>query len=264
MKTFDLAGAMSDIAKGFALWRVWWRLGLDDLMLRYSRTRLGPFWMTVSLAIYVGGLGLVWGTIFNIDLAKFFPYMAIGLIVWQFLSGTVGEAGQAFITSNGIIQEIPLPLSLHIDRQVLRMLITLFHTVPVAIAVTLFAGVDYTAVHLLVIPALIILAINCWWVTFLLAIVGLRYRDIGQAIGTFMPFMFFFTPILWKKEMLGRLGFIADINPFTHYLEILRQPFLGNLPPAESVWTVIVMTTAGLLATLIVFARTRHRIAFWV
>ena len=94
MNKFDLNGALIDISNGFYQWRIWWRLGIDDLLLRYTRTRLGPLWMTLSLAVYVGGLGLVWGTIFNIDLAAFFPYMAIGLVVWLFLSGTVGEAGQ--------------------------------------------------------------------------------------------------------------------------------------------------------------------------
>jgi homopolymeric O-antigen transport system permease protein len=264
MQTFNLAEAIQDILQGMKLWRTWFRLAMDDLRIRYDRTRLGPIWLSLGVTIYIAGLGVIWGTLFKIDLREFFPYMAVGLIIWHFVTAAVNEGVNAFVGANGIIAAIPLPLTLHINRQVLRVFITLLHTLPVAIAVTVFAGVNFNGLQFLAIPALLILGLNCWWVTLLLGIVGARYRDVGQMITTVMPFVFFFTPILWKPKMLGGLSFLSVLNPFTHFIEIVRQPLLGQLPSMTSIAVTGAFTVLGIAAAVLVFARTRHRIAFWL
>lgn len=264
MNTFNWAAAIQDVMQGLKLWRTWLRLAVDDLRVRYDRTRLGPIWLSLGVGIYIGGLGVIWGTLFKINLQEFFPYMAVGLIVWQFVTAAVNEGINALVAANGIIAAIPLPLTVHVNRQVLRGFISLLHTLPVAIAVVIFAGVDFSWVQLLVIPALLILVINCWWVTLLLGIVGARFRDLGQMITTVMPFVFFFTPILWKPKMLGGLSVVSTFNPFTHFIEILRQPLLGNLPSVTNLAVVAAFTVLGIISALVVFARTRHRIAFWL
>lgn len=264
MKTFNLSAAVSDISSGLRMRNIWMRLAIDDLRLRYSRTRLGPLWLSLGMLIYIGGLGLIWGTLFNMDLEKFYPYMAVGLITWHFITASVGEGVNAFVGANSIISAVPLPLSVHINRQVIRVLVSLFHTLPIAILVSAVCGVDFGAIQLLVFPAILLFAINCWWVTLFLGIVGARFRDIGHIVSTFMPFMFFLTPILWDRSMLRGIAFIADYNPFTHYIEIVRQPLLGQVPATLSFVVVGVLTLIGVAVTVVVFARTRHRIVFWL
>tara|TARA_R110000868_G_scaffold4155_50_gene25674 strand:- start:1667 stop:2461 length:795 start_codon:yes stop_codon:yes gene_type:complete len=264
MKTFNLAVALADISDGLRMRNVWLRLAIDDLRLRYSRTRLGPSWLSLGMVIYIGGLGLIWGTLFNMDLEKFYPYMAVGLITWHFITASVGEGVNSFVGANGIISAVPLPLSVHINRQVVRVLVSLIHTLPIGFLVSLFCGIGPNLIQLFIFPAVLVLAINCWWVTLFLGIVGARFRDVGHIITTFMPFMFFLTPILWDRSMLKNLAFIADYNPFTHYIEIVRQPLMGQLPPSSSYIVVGVITVIGISVTTLVFARTRHRIVFWL
>lgn len=264
MTTFNLFGAIADISSGLGMRNVWLRLAIDDLRLRYARTRLGPLWLTLGMSIYIGGMGLVWGTLFRIDLEKFYPYMAIGLVSWQYITATVTEAPNSLVGADSIILAVPLPLSIHINYQVLRVLITLTHTLPVAVLVAIFCGVEFSLIQLLVLPSIILFAVNCWWITLLLGVVGARYRDVGHIIGTLMPFMFFLTPILWQPEMLRSFAFLAHINPFTHYIEIIRQPLLGQLPSISNYAVVGALTLAGTVAATAVFARTRHRLAFWL
>lgn len=264
MKTFNLSAAVSDISSGLRMRNIWMRLAIDDLRLRYSRTRLGPLWLSLGMAIYIGGMGLVWGTLFRIDLEKFYPYMAIGLVSWQYITATVTEGANSFVGADSIILAIPLPLSIHINFQVLRVMITLVHTLPIAVLVSIFCGVEFSLVQLLIFPSILLFAINAWWITLLLGILGSRFRDVGHIIGTFLPFMFFLTPILWQPDMLRGLAFIAHYNPFTHYIEILRQPLLGQVPSTINYAVVGALTFAGIVTAIVAFARTRHRIAFWL
>ena len=264
LKKFNFKAAVVDAISSAMMWRLWLRLASDDLRVRYMRTKLGPFWQTFGLIIYIGGLGVIWGKLFNINLQEFFPYMATGLILWHFISSAVSEASSTFIASNAIISSIPLPLSFHVNRQVVRLMITLAHTLPVAYGVAFLAGVDFNAAHFLVIPALFVYAVNAWWLSLFLGVFGARYRDLGQVISTVMPFLFFVTPILWQGKMLGNLSYLSTWNPITHYIEIVRQPMLGHIPTLTSISIVMALSICGVFTAVLTFARLRHRIAFWL
>src|SRR3954464_16009608 len=89
------AGAR-DIAQGLANWQLWSMLGWNDIHQRYRRSALGPFWITISMAIFVVMLGFIYSKLFHQELAVFLPYIAMGLITWGFISGTAAEACTAF------------------------------------------------------------------------------------------------------------------------------------------------------------------------
>ena len=64
--------------------------------------------------------------------------------------------------------------------------------------------------------------------------------------------------------MLGRNRWAAEINPYYHFLEILRQPVLGASASPQSWATVLGITMLGSFGTLLFFARFRTRVAYWV
>jgi ABC-type polysaccharide/polyol phosphate export permease len=51
--------ACVDIIAGIRAVYIWSRLGWRDTKRRYRRTAFGPFWTSVSLALFVTTLGLV-------------------------------------------------------------------------------------------------------------------------------------------------------------------------------------------------------------
>ena len=40
-----------DLIEGMANWRLWSMLGWNDILQRYRRSALGPFWITISMAV---------------------------------------------------------------------------------------------------------------------------------------------------------------------------------------------------------------------
>ena len=64
--------------------------------------------------------------------------------------------------------------------------------------------------------------------------------------------------------MLHDRAIVADINPMTHFIEILRGPLLGA-PPSKLSWLVVAcITILGWVVTLALFRRGRGRIVYWL
>lgn len=84
-------------------------------------------------------------------------------------------------------------------------------------------------------------------------------------VGSVMSLMFFITPIVWQVDQLppGR-AHLADLNPLTILLELMRQPILGGVP-APMYWAVAaIAAVAGSVFAVALLARFRHRVAYWL
>ncbi len=92
--------AMADIVEGLRSYRLAALLGWHDVKLRYRRSALGPFWLTISMGVMMAALALVFGQIFRMSLTEFLPFICTGLIVWTFISTMLTEGCLSFISSD--------------------------------------------------------------------------------------------------------------------------------------------------------------------
>ena len=58
--------------------------------------------------------------------------------------------------------------------------------------------------------------------------------------------------------------FIIDYNPLAQFLELLRNPFLGEPVSAHTWITTIAIALGGGLLSLPVIGRYRRRVIFWM
>jgi hypothetical protein len=65
------ARAAGDLAEGLRLWEFWTVMGLQGVRRGYRRSVLGPFWLTLSLAVTVTALGLLYGQLFGLPPARY-------------------------------------------------------------------------------------------------------------------------------------------------------------------------------------------------
>src|SRR3990167_1130772 len=89
---------------------VWLVLSIYDIKARYKRTVIGPFWLTLGTAITILGMGLVWSSIFHMNINEFLPYIASGMVVWTFVSAILNEGCGAFSSQAGIVHNVKLSL----------------------------------------------------------------------------------------------------------------------------------------------------------
>ena len=69
-KTDGVQQGYDDLRAGLLLWRLWGMLAWHDIRARYRRSKIGPLWMTLSVAIFIGFLGLLYSRIGASAIAK--------------------------------------------------------------------------------------------------------------------------------------------------------------------------------------------------
>lgn len=241
-------------------------LGVQDVKQRYRRSTLGPFWLTISMGVMIATIGLVFGQLFRTPMDEYLPYLSIGIILWGFISTTISEGCLGFISAEGIIKQLPIPLFVHILRVIWRNLLILGHN-------SLILPIVYIVVHkmpsyliFLAIPGIFLVALNILWITLLLAVVCARYRDLPQIVASIFQVIFYLTPIVWMPSSLpDRVDVeFLSFNPFFNLIEIVRGPLLGVMPPLSSWIISIFMALAGWILSLLIYGRYKARIAFWV
>jgi ABC-2 type transport system permease protein/lipopolysaccharide transport system permease protein len=258
------AKAAADLVSGLAQSWLWSSMAMQDIRLRYRGSLLGPFWLTLSTGILVASMGFIYARLFHTDIIEYLPYLAIGLVVWNFISALINEGCQTFLAVQTVILQAPMPFSVHIYRVVCRNFIVLGHNAAIVVIVLAIFGTHLTWDVLMIIPALALLAIDGVCACIFIGMLSARFRDIPPIVLSFVQVLFFVTPIFWPASALGSYQLIADFNPLFAAIDVVRAPLLG-VPFAPYSWIMLTGTTlVASILTFIFFAQLRSRIAYWI
>jgi lipopolysaccharide transport system permease protein len=258
--------AINDIVAATSRYSLVGMLGWQDVLQRYRRSVLGPFWLTISMGVMIGTIGIVFSQIFKADIKEFIPFLALGIIFWNFALSLITEGCAGFIAAEGIIKQLPIPLFVHILRLVWRNVLILGHNLIIFPLVLLAVGKPLDWVALISIAGFMVLLFNLLWVALVLSILCTRYRDMPQIVVSVMQVFFYLTPIMWMPTMIPERAsiFLLDFNPFYHLLEIVRAPLLGQAPDYLN-WAVSLgLAMVGCVLSLIFYGKYKRRIAYWL
>jgi lipopolysaccharide transport system permease protein len=256
--------AVRDVLDGLRLWRLACTLGWLDIKLRYRGSMLGPFWLTLSTAVMVAALGVLYAALFHMDVHDYLPFLALSQVLWGFLSTLIADGCICFSASEPLILSMRMPLSVHALRVLVRGLLILAHNVVVIVAVDLWFSVWPGAVLPMAIPGLLLWMLDAFALSLLLGAVGARFRDIPPIVASVVQIAFFVTPIIWKPEQLGERAWVLPYNPFFSLMEVVRAPMLGHLPSGMT-WIMALVYSVVLFGfSWWLFVRARGRVPFWL
>jgi len=253
-----------DLFAALREWRLWTTLGWNDIRQKYRRSMIGPFWITISMAIFILILGIVYSRIFHVGVSEYLPFLTVGYITWGFISLTATESCTAFLEGERIIKQIRLPYAVYVLRVVCRNFIIFLHNAVVFVPVAIIFSVNPGLHGLMAIPGLALLCLNLSWVALSLSILNSRFRDLQQIVTTFVQIMLFVTPIMWPLSTLGDSTYIAEINPLYHLIDIVRSPLLGQTPEISSWLVAIALMFPGSAVSMWLLRRASRRLVFWI
>ncbi len=256
--------AARDLREGLALWRLCGVLAWLDIRLRYRGSMLGPFWLTLSTGAMVAAMGVLYSVLFRLNLHDYIPFLALSLVLWNFLGALVSDACVAFTSSEGTIRSVRMPFSLYGGRIVVRNLIVLAHNAVVVLVVDALLSAWPGTTALLALPGMLLWLVDAMAVTLLLGTICARFRDIPPIVGSVMQMAFFVSAIIWKPEQLRSYEWVLAFNPFFTLFEVVRGPLMGVVPSLPTVASALGFSAALWIVAWFVFARVRGRVAFWL
>lgn len=265
-KCFYIEQAWRDIFQGTKNWRLWTSMANAELRRRYRRTLLGPFWTTLSLAVYIGSMGIVFSYLWKIDLKNFLPYFSSGFICWVLCSTIITESCSVFVTADSLIKQIPLPYSTFAWLVVCRNLLILAHHAIFYLLIIMIMKVPINLNVIFFVPGIFLVSITGFWMSLMMGLICTRYRDLLQIVNTFLQIVMFVTPIFWAPTQMGglRSTLFVNCNPVYHYINVIRAPLLGNAPTFIN-WVVVLSITL-ILAVIAFwfFAKHQRKLVFWI
>ena len=263
-KSNGVIDAVKDLSDGLKRHELWRSLGMHEIKQLYHGSFLGAAWIILSFLLFAAALILFFGGLTSQGASWYATYVITGLWVFQFLAVIVSSGCTVFITAKGWLQSARMPISLFMYKSVYRNLYNLALTGAALIIILLVLDHKLTIAAFMAIPGIIAILYNALWVTLLLGLLATRYRDLQHLVQTFMRFAIFITPIIWVPEDIGNRAIIAQFNPFTHFVEIVRDPILNGMVPQTSWWVVLTFSVIGTLVTFLLFAAWRKHLVFWI
>lgn len=257
--------ASEDIAEGLRLSQLICTLGWLDIKTRYRGSVLGPFWLTLSTAVMVATMGVLYAELFHIKLRDFLPFIALSIVLWNFLSALVLDGCVAFTSSEGTIRSVRMPFFVFAGQNVYRNILILGHNLIVIVVVFAIFRVQPGWHALAALPALLLWLIDAFAATMLLGAFCARFRDVPPIVGSILQIAFWISAVIWKPDLLPPAQRVwLAYNPFYSLFEIVRAPLLGGLPTFW-VWVSALISSVVLCAVAwFGFVRVRSRIAFWI
>jgi ABC-type polysaccharide/polyol phosphate export permease len=253
-----------DLRTAIAAYDIWSFLAWQDIKIRYRRSKIGPLWITISMAVFCIALGAVYSQLFKTDVSELLPFLAIGMVVWSFLASCLGEMPNLYVDNAPYIKDMRInPLTILL-RVLSRNIIILAHNLLIVLGIYLYFGIWPGWMGLLMVPGLILVVLNLAVIGIPLSIFGARFRDLSQITQSILQVIFFITPIFWFPRLLEKGSLVIAANPFAYFIDLVRSPLLGHSPEPIS-WVV----SLGIFFTTSIFAAWAYRnksagIAFWV
>lgn len=252
--------------QGFLEWRIWFYMAFAEIKRRYRRTLFGPFWVTLSIAIFIGTMGVIFPILWHTDVRTYIPFFSSGYIIWSFISLTTTDACNTFVDASGLIKQTSLPFTVYANNVVARNLLVLLHHLPVFIIIMFIFSVPIGINTLKFIPGLLIICLTSTWLCILLGMFTSRFRDIKQIVTSLLQISMFITPIFWEPSQLGdsKARLLVTMNPLYHFIQIARAPLLNQAPSINNWLITIIICILGWLFTLLMLGKNRKHIVFWL
>lgn len=256
-----IENALGDLRAGLAMRRVWIALASEDIGDQHRRTALGPLWLLVNYLAFAGIFVVIFGA--GSEAADFPAYVAIGLFVWLYLAEVIGQATALFVREESFIKGTTLPLSVYVLRLTAQSLMRALYALAGCVAILFVTGTTVGTGWLWAAGGLALIVAVTPAAIIVFATAGAFFPDIQFIVANLMRLGMFLTPVFWVHGGEGRLRALFYYwNPFTYFLEIVRQPVLTDRPAG---WALAFCATTGLVLwalALTLLGRYRKRIVF--
>lgn len=236
------------------------QLGATKPILGLRSTFLGPFWIMASFGVFVAGLGLLWSRVLATPIATFLPHVAIGLLVFVFLTGCVIDGARAITSGGRLALQNRLPIMVLAAAAVAKQLTIALYSSPVVITVLLLYPPNWSAVAALALPGTLLMLLFASGSALALSMVCVYVRDLTELLAAIMRFMFFLTPVIWLLDERPNLKPIAMVNPFHHAIHIIRAPVMGGEDILTSFAVMATLTLVIWAVAWQLYARTADQI----
>lgn len=262
-----MSSLFGDLAGSFRRPDHWLYAAWLGVITKYRKTALGLFWVFVPPIVYIWGIGWFVGMINPVAVRPFMAHVGIGFITFRLATSVMNDATTVFTQYQSYINDGHLRLTDYLLGVLARALIYFVLAMPVlAVAMVMSHEFDPSGVPgSLVGLAVVLLNLFLYSVPF--ALLGARFPDFGEIVGSAMLFLFLITPIVWYPTAAPAdtmQGVLMRANPLHHLLVLVRAPLTTEVIEPATYYFVANLTLVGLVVAAMSYRTFARRVAVWI
>jgi ABC-2 type transport system permease protein len=211
-----------------------------DFKVRYQNSVLGYMWSLLKPLFLFAILYVVFTYIIPLGKGvKHYPvYLLTGIVLWNFFVEATMIGASSIVARGDLIRKISIPRYLVVLSSSLSALINLGLSLIVIIIFALFNGITPAIEWFLIIPIIIELFIFALGVSFLLAAMFVKFRDITYIWEIFLQAGFYATPIIYPlTNVPAQYHKWFFMNPMTQIIQDARYVIVTNT--SVTIWSTI-------------------------
>ncbi|KPP83283.1 MAG: ABC-type lipopolysaccharide export system permease component RfbA [Oceanicaulis sp. HLUCCA04] len=252
-----------DLAGGIRRWQLGLALSWNDTVMPLRSSYLGLVWASLQIGLLVLVLYLLFRDLRGQDVVDYAIYVSAGVTVYQFISIGLVDGSTTFSKQAGLIKNVPHPISLYVFRLFYKQIILACFAAPIILIAIVYTNQWPNLMELIVACAGVVLVSAAF--TGLALAVGTAcvvVHDLSLAIAAMTRLLFFMTPVFWVAETRGGFrGLLSTYNPFTYFLNVVREPLRGNMPTMLDYLVVAACLVGFWIVGVVLFSLIRPRIS---
>jgi lipopolysaccharide transport system permease protein len=220
-----------------------------DVIGRYRGSFGGLFWTVIHplllMLTYLFVFGIVLRTRFTDDPrpSAFAVYFLAGMLPWLAFSEAAGRAPTVILNHANFVKKLVFPVEVLPVTLVLAGLVSEAFGLVIFVSGLALLGYPMPATALFLPLVLAPQFLFTMGVAWLLAALGVFFRDLGQIIGFVLTVWFFTTPICYPEATLPQdYLWLFEWNPMFVLVRAYRAIFLGSAAPD---WVSLGLLTAA-------------------
>lgn len=205
-------------------------IAVTDFKLKYQGSVFGYLWSLVKPLAYFAILYTIFTKIFKIgDEIPHYPiYLLLGVMTFSFWSEATAVAMSSIAYKGDLIRKVYFPRIVLVISSTITSLITFSLNMCVLLVFAYFSGIELSSRLFLLIPLVIELYIFILGVSFYLASLFVKFRDIGHIWEVTNQLLFYATPIVYPLVLVPeKYAKILVLSPLAQIIQDSRSVLIG-------------------------------------
>lgn len=235
----------------------------NELVSRFSRSKLGGFWIILNPLSQV----LIYALILSNILAAKLPgvahqygyavYLMAGLLGWTFFHEIISRCLNIFIEHGNLIKKMSFPkVTLPVIAIGSCLINNLFLFISM-LGIFFLLGHQFTITMLWLIPLTLVLIVLAVGIGLILGVMNVFLRDIGQVTPVILQMLFWLTPIVYPVTIIPESHQRwLNLNPLYPIINAYQEILVyGGSPQWRSVLIVAALGAILSFVGLFIFRR---------
>ncbi|MGX7199728.1 ABC transporter permease [Enterococcus nangangensis] len=214
-----------------------------DFKMRYQGSVMGYLWSVLKplMLFAVMYVVFIYFLRFGADVPHFAVAMLLGMVLWQFFTETTNLGMMSIVQRGDLLRKLSFPTHIVVVAVSINALINLLINLVIVFIFALINGVQISKFAFVTPFLLVELYAFTLGVTFILATIYVRFRDIGPIWEVFMQIGMYMTPIIYPITMVVNvnqtIAKIMMLSPMAQIIQDMR--YLLTSPVNLTSWSMI-------------------------